>query len=91
MKNKIILDKDDNKEEYNILFKVETDQEKENYVVYTKGEKNFDGETIAYAGKYLLKNGKQKIEPIEDDYTLEFLDSILLQVQKNLPQEEGEK
>ena len=90
MKNKIVIDKNDTKEEYNILFKVETDKENLNYVVYTKGEKNSEGETIAYAGIYSLKDGKQKIEPIEDDYTLEFLDSLLLQVQNSLNKDLGE-
>ena len=90
MKSRIIIDKEKSKDEYNILFKVETDYDDINYVVYTKGEKNEDGEIIAYAGKYAMESGKQKIEPIEDDYTLEFLDSILLQVQRKLNQESSE-
>ncbi len=87
MKSRIITYDDDKKDEYNVLFKVETDYNDINYVVYTKGEKNLDGEVIAYASKYSFKGGKQKLEPIEDDYTLEFLDSILLEMQRKLKEE----
>lgn len=90
MKNKLIIDQENNTEEYNILFKVETDNKDINYVVYTKGEKSKDGDVIAYAGVYSIKNGKQQIEPIEDDNTLEFLDSVLLQIQNKMNKEVGE-
>lgn len=89
MKNKIVIDKE-TKEEYNVLFKVETDNNKTNYIVYTKGEKNKDGETIAYAANYCLKNGEYFLEPIENEDTLEFLDSVLLQVQNKMNKEVGE-
>ena len=90
MKNKLIIDKDDKTEEYNILFKVETDNKGKNYIVYTKGEKNQDGEVIAYAANYEFLDGKQKLSPIEDDYTLEFLDSVLIQVQNKMNKEVSE-
>lgn len=90
MKNKIIIDKNDKKEEFNILFKVETNHKDINYIVYTDGQKNKDGEVIAYAASYSIKNGKQKLKPIEDEDTLEFLDSVLLQVQRKMNKEVGE-
>lgn len=90
MINKIMIDKTEDKEEYNILFKVETDNDKVNYVVYTNGEKNSDGDVIAYAANYIRKNGKQVLEPIENEDVLEFLDSVLLQVQNKMNKEIGE-
>lgn len=89
MKNKIIIDTENKKEEYNILFKVETDKNV-NYIVYTNGEKNNEGEVVAYAANYKIVNGKQVLEPIEDDYTLEFLDSVLIQVQNKMNKEIGD-
>ena len=88
MKNRIIVAQNETKDEFKILFKVETDNKDMNYLIYTKEEENEDGEIIAYAGKYEVENGKQKIVPIADDYTLEFLDSILLQVQRKVNQAE---
>ncbi len=88
MKNKLVIDKKDDKEEYKILFKVETEEEK--YIVYTKDELNQDGEIVAYAGKYSLNKGKQILEPIDDLYTLELLDSVLLQVESKMNVEMGE-
>ncbi len=90
MKNKLIIDKNGQKEEYNILFKVDITSKKMSYLVYTKDEKNKEGETICYAGCYGKSDGHQRIEPIEDEYTLEFLDSVLLQVQKKMNIEVGE-
>lgn len=90
MKNKIIVDQNENKEEYHILFKVETDKEDINYIVYTNGEKTRDGEEIAYAASYSKINGKQVLEPIEEEYILEFLDSVLLQAQSKMNKEVGE-
>lgn len=82
MKSKILID-NKNKDEYNVLFKVEAENKK-NYVVYTKNEKNKDGEIIAYAASYSMCEGKQILEPVEDDNVLEFLDGILLQVQNKM-------
>lgn len=90
MKSKIVIDKEDKKEEFNVLFRVETDDKNHNYVVYTKEEQNDDGDTIAYAANYMKVNGKQILEPIEDEDILEFLDSILLQVQSKMNKEVGD-
>lgn len=80
----------DKTEEYNVLFKVETNDLGKKYLVYTKGEKNKEGEVIAYAASYELKGGLQELYPIEDEYTLEFLDSVLLQVQTKMNKEVSE-
>ena len=77
------------KDEYTILFKVDT-EDKKSYVVYTKNEKNKDGEVVAYAANYNICDGKQSLEPVDDENTLEFLDTILLQVQSKMNKNRGE-
>ncbi|MDE6285324.1 MAG: DUF1292 domain-containing protein [Bacilli bacterium] len=89
MKNRIILEKNKGKMEFDILFQVETEQ-KTKYIIYTQGEKNSEGEQIVYAGNYYIEDGKQKLDPIEDDYTLEFLDSVLIQLQNKMGTKIGE-
>lgn len=79
--NRIITEDNDKKEEYRILFKVETLKDNASYVIYTNDEKSSDGEIITYAANYTKKNGKQILEPIKDDYVLEILDSVLLQIE----------
>ena len=88
MKNKIMID-NKNKDEYTVLFKVDTEDNK-SYVEYTKNEKNKDDEVIAYAANYSVCDGKQLLEPIDDESTLEFLDTILLQVQSKMNKNSGE-
>lgn len=61
-----------------ILFKVEINKEK--YVIYTNEEKNEYGDIIAYAAS-CDDNG---LNPIEDEELLEYLGTILLQIQKNI-------
>ena len=77
--NRIIIDKTNQKEEYKVLLRVKDDNDE--YIIYTKNEKNDCDEILAYAGKYLIKDGCQVILPIEDENILELLDNILLQVQ----------
>ena len=90
MKNKIIIDEENQKDEYKVLFKVDIENKNDSYVVYTKDEKNEEGEVICYAATYEVDNGKQKLEPIENEEILEFLDSILLQVQGKMNKNVGE-
>ena len=85
--SKIIVEKGKSKEEYNIILKVEAMGDE--YILYTNGETDESGEVIAYAGKYELKDDKQVIIPIEEDYILEFLDSILLHIQSKINSKEN--
>ena len=63
MKNsKIVFEKGKNKEECNVILKVEAfDNE---YLLYTKDEKDDCGETIAYAAIYDTINNT--IKPVEE-------------------------
>lgn len=82
MKNKLIIDNDESKEEYRILIKVDT-KDKE-YLIYTRDEENSCGDIICYAGIYERIGGIQQLRPIEDTNTLEYLDGILMQVQNKM-------
>ena len=82
--NKLIIASKDGKEVYDILFNVELD--KRNYLIYTKHEKNEWEDVIAYAGDYDFSDGRQSIKPVEEEDILEFLDTILMQVECNINQ-----
>ncbi len=79
MKNKIIISNDENKEEYKLLLKVDIDNI--TYVIYTLNEENECNDIICYAAIYKKEKGRQYLMPIEDEYMIELLDSILMQVQ----------
>ena len=81
-KNKLVIEYGDNKEEFDILLKIEASDKE--YIIYTKHEQNECGDIIAYAGGYEFFDGKQKITPVEDEEILEFLDIILLQIQNKM-------
>ncbi len=80
--NKVVVLKNDKKEEYRTLVKVEMGSEC--YIIYTKDEVNNCGDLICYASKYEDDLGKQKLIPIKEEKILELLDSILLQVQSKM-------
>ncbi len=79
MKNKIVIENDDNKETYKLLLKVETHDNK--YIIYTKDELNDCGDTICYVATYEFTGEKQIIKAVLDEQTIEFLDSLLIHIQ----------
>ena len=80
--NNLIIENGNEKEMYKVLLNIEANDK--TYIIYTKNEQNDYGDTIAYAGNYEFRNGRQKITPIEDEEILEFLDMILLQIQNKM-------
>ncbi len=82
MKNKIIIENGDKTDKYDVLLNVDVGDN--NYIIYTKREKNEYGDIIAYAGDYRFVDGVQFIKPIEDEEILEFLDMILLNIQNKM-------
>ena len=80
--NKLIIENGEKVEKYDILLNIEVSGN--NYVIYTKREKNEFGDIIAYAGNYEFLNGVQFIKPIEDEEILEFLDRVLLNIQSKM-------
>ena len=80
--NKLIIENGETVEKYDILLNIEVSGN--NYVIYTKREKNEFGDIIAYAGNYEFLDGVQSIKPIEDEEILEFLDRVLLNIQSKM-------
>ncbi len=80
--NKLIIENGEKVEKYDILLNIEVSGN--NYVIYTKREKNEFGDIIAYAGNYEFLDGVQFIKPIEDEEILEFLDRVLLNIQSKM-------
>ena len=80
--NKLIIENGETVEKYDILLNIEVSGN--NYVIYTKREKNEFGDIIAYAGNYEFLDGVQFIKPIEDEEILEFLDRVLLNIQSKM-------
>lgn len=80
--NKLIIENGEKVEKYDILLNIEVSGN--NYVIYTKREKNEFGDIIAYAGNYEFLDGVQFIKHIEDEEILEFLDRVLLNIQSKM-------
>lgn len=88
MKNELIIEKNDKEvKHYQPLIKLETD--KDTYIIYTENKKNDLGDIICYAGIYEMVDGNQVLKPIKDEETLEFLDSILINVQNSMNKKES--
>lgn len=54
----------------------------EKYIIYTKNEKDRDGNTIIYAGKILQKDNKQFLENIKEGTEWERLKKIMKTMSK---------
>lgn len=80
--NKLVIENGQNTEKYDILLNI--DVAGDNYIIYTKREKNEFGDIIAYAGNYEFLDGVQSIRPVEDEEILEFLDMVLLNIQSKM-------
>lgn len=80
--NKIILVEDGQEQEYRVLIDV-LGVDGKNYIVYTKDEKQENGDLISYAGTYVEneKTGNIKITSIKEDSEWEFIKDILNSLQ----------
>ncbi len=87
MKNKLIIESNDGKGEFQPLIKIEA--EDGTFIIYTALETNDCDEIICYAGKYDFSFGSQSIKPINDKETLEYLDGILIQVEGMISKKES--
>lgn len=48
-----------------------------NYVVYTDGTKDSNGELELYSSRYVLENGNYVLQDIENDYEWNLVDNML--------------
>lgn len=75
MKFKVI---DNGKEiECNILFTFKDESNDINYVVYTDGTKDNDGDLKIYSSRYVQENKNIILKPIESDYEWDLIDNMI--------------
>lgn len=81
--NELILIEDEKKVKYRVIINVE-DVEGKNYLVYTKDDKNENGDIISYAAEYIenKETGNIKLISIKDDKTWELIRDILNSVKE---------
>ena len=60
-----------------IVMTFKDDSNNINYIVYTDGTKDFKGELEIYASRYIIEDGNYMLEPIENDYEWNLIDSML--------------
>lgn len=78
MKNKlIIIDKNNEKKEYNPLVRVSTNSKE--YLLYASDKTNKMGDTICYVSTYEYVDGHQKLESVSES-EIEVLDRIFAHV-----------
>lgn len=79
MKNKVVINDDGIKKEYELLLNVKLNSDE--YIVYTNHEFNKCEDMVCYVAKYEFIDGLQTLKPVEDVSIVETIDNILLQVQ----------
>lgn len=55
--------------------------EDNDYLIYTKGEKNFCDDYVCYVGKYSFLNDLQSLKPVDDERILDILNKVLMQME----------
>lgn len=61
----------------NIVMTFKDDSNDINYIVYTDGTKDSDGDLELYASRYILKNNEYILEPIENDSEWNLIDNMI--------------
>ena len=91
--NKFTLINDEGKEvEYDVLFTFESEETNKNYIVYTDGTKDSDGQIQVYASIYDPTDPHSKLEAIETEKEWKVIETILSTLQEEIKkkQESGE-
>lgn len=60
-----------------IIFTFRDDVNNINYIVYTDGTKDEDGDELIYASRYILKDQDYILKPIESDYEWNLIDNMI--------------
>ena len=60
-----------------ILLTFRDDNNAINYIVYTDGTLDEDGEPLIYASRYILENNNYILKEIEKDYEWDLIDNML--------------
>ena len=74
---------EDNKEIVCNIIKIFKDDSNDiNYVIYTDGTKDEEGELEIYASRYILENNNYILTDIENDYEWNLIDNMLESMNK---------
>lgn len=74
---------EDNKEIVCNIIKIFKDDSNDiNYIIYTDGTKDEDGELEIYASRYILENNNYILTDIENDYEWNLIDNMLESMNK---------
>lgn len=85
MDNKILIKNDNGKEiEYDILFTFESNDEKKQYVVYTKYEKDKDGNIITYSSYYYNDDEERKLYNVDSADEIKYIDEVINSIEYDI-------
>ena len=74
---------ENNKEIVCNIIKIFKDESNDiNYIIYTEGTKDEDGELEIYASRYILENNNYILADIENDYEWNLIDNMLESMNK---------
>ena len=74
---------ENNKEIVCNIIKIFKDESNDiNYIIYTDGTKDEDGELEIYASRYILENNNYILADIENDYEWNLIDNMLESMNK---------
>lgn len=81
MENKIIIvDKEKNEEEVELVTYLNTRDSMNQYIVYTKGEKQPNGDIVIYISKLIEEDDKKKIVEIIDEEEWKNVQTLLKEI-----------
>ena len=66
----------------NIIKVFRDDSNDINYIIYTDGTKDNDGELEIYASRYILENNNYILKDIENDYEWNLIDNMMESINK---------
>ena len=78
----VVLNKDGEKVECEVLFTFESEETKKNYMVYTDNTKDEEGNIKVYAAIYEPDKDETKLEPITSDHVWAIIEKILEELQE---------
>ena len=79
-----MVDENGNKITYDVLFTFESEETNKNYIVYTDGTKDSDGQIQVYASIYDPTDPHSKLEAIETEKEWKVIQTILDTLQEEI-------
>ncbi len=76
----IIVDQDNNQQEVEVVTYLSSKDHKNQYLVYTKGENQPNGDVIIYISKMKVEDDKTTLEEISDDAEWKDVQKLLKEI-----------